>query len=340
MKKVLVTGSAGFIGMHVTLQLANQGFSVVGIDNLNSYYSIDLKLARLRMQGIATTEIQYGRMLQGDGDIQFSQIDLTDNGELTKLFQDQGFDYVVHLAAQAGVRYSIENPHAYIDSNVKGFLEILECSAKNKVKHLVYASSSSVYGGNEKVPFCEVDKTEDQISLYAATKKANEAMANSYASVHGILATGLRFFTVYGPYGRPDMALFKFTKKILEGDPIDVYNNGNLERDFTYIDDIVSGISSLVVLNPQDRLERHEIYNIGRGRPVSLMDFIDELESALGVKAKKNFLPMQAGDVSKTWANTSRLEEATKYAPQVDLKKGIKNFIEWYLDYYQLKSKL
>ena len=340
MKKILVTGSAGFIGMHVALQLANQGFSVVGIDNLNSYYSIDLKLARLRMQGITTNKIQYGRLLQGDGNVQFSQIDLTDNGELAKLFRNQGFDYVVHLAAQAGVRYSIENPHAYIDSNVKGFLEILECSAKNKVKHLVYASSSSVYGGNEKFPFCEVDRTEDQISLYAATKKANEAMANSYASVHGIWATGLRFFTVYGPYGRPDMALFKFTKKILEGDPIDVYNNGNLERDFTYIDDIVSGISSLVVLNPQDRSERHKIYNIGRGRPIRLMDFIDELESALGVKAKKNFLPMQAGDVSKTWADTSRLEEATKYAPQVDLKKGIKNFIEWYLDYYQLKSKL
>ena len=335
MEKILVTGSAGFIGMHVALRLASQGYSVVGIDNLNTYYSVDLKLARLRMQGIATNEIQYGRMLQGDENIQFAQIDLTDNHPLTELFEEQGFDYVVHLAAQAGVRYSIENPHAYIDSNVKGFLDILECCATNKVKHLVYASSSSVYGANEKVPFCEVDKTEDQVSLYAATKKANEAMANSYASVHGILATGLRLFTVYGPYGRPDMALFKFTKKILEDEPIDVYNNGDLERDFTYIDDIVVGISSLVDLNPQDRLERHEIYNIGRGRPVSLMDFIEELESALGVEARKNFLPMQAGDVPKTWADTSRLESATKYAPQVNIKEGVKKFTERYLDHYQ-----
>ena len=320
--------------MHVAIRLADLGFKVTGIDNLNTYYSVDLKLARLRKQGIATNEIQYGRMLQGNDNIQFVQIDLADKHQVTDLFNEQGFDYVVHLAAQAGVRYSIENPHAYIDSNVKGFLDILECCATNQVKHLVYASSSSVYGSNEKVPFLEEDKTENQVSLYAATKKANEAMANSYASVHGILATGLRFFTVYGPYGRPDMALFKFTKKILEDEPIDVYNNGDLDRDFTYIDDIVDGIINLVNLNPKNRVERHDIYNIGRGKPVRLMDFIEELEVALGKEAKKNFLPMQAGDVPKTWADTSKLEMDTGYAPKVNLKEGVKSFVDWYLGHY------
>lgn len=337
MNKILVTGSAGFIGMHVSLRLASQGYSVVGIDNLNTYYSVDLKLARLRKQGIATNEIQYGRMLQGHGNIQFAQIDLADNHQLTDLFKESQFDYVVHLAAQAGVRYSIENPHAYIDSNVKGFLDILECCSNYKVKHLVYASSSSVYGTNEKVPFLEEDKTEEQVSLYAATKKANEAMANSYSNVHGLLATGLRFFTVYGPYGRPDMALFKFTKKILEGEPIDVYNNGNLERDFTYIDDIVDGITKLVELNPQERENKHRIYNIGRGKPIRLMDFIQELETAIGTEANKNFLPMQAGDVPRTWADTSKLETDTSYSPRVNLKDGVKAFVDWYLDHYNIK---
>ena len=335
MQKILVTGSAGFIGMHVAIRLADLGFKVTGIDNLNTYYSVDLKLARLRKQGIATNEIQYGRMLQGNENIQFVQIDLADKHQLTDLFNEQGFDYVVHLAAQAGVRYSIENPHAYIDSNVKGFLDILECCAMNQVKHLVYASSSSVYGSNEKVPFLEEDKTENQVSLYAATKKANEAMANSYANVHGLLVTGLRFFTVYGPYGRPDMALFKFTKKILEGGAIDVYNNGNLERDFTYIDDIVDGISRLVDLDPQERESKHHIYNIGRGRPIKLMDFIHELEQAIGRVAPKNFLPMQAGDVPRTWADTSKLEMDTGYAPKVNLKEGVKSFVDWYLGHYQ-----
>jgi len=336
MAKVLVTGSAGFIGMHVALRLAEAGYEVVGIDNLNTYYSVDLKLARLRNQGIATNEIQYNRVLKGANKISFVQIDLADQHELIQLFEAEQFKYVVHLAAQAGVRYSIENPHAYIDSNVKGFLDILECCSRFKVEHLVYASSSSVYGTNEQVPFMEDHKTEAQVSLYAATKKANEAMANSYANVHGLLVTGLRCFTVYGPYGRPDMALFKFTKKILEGDAIDVYNNGNLERDFTYIDDIVDGITNLVTLNPNNRAERHAIYNIGRGKPVRLMDFIEELESALGVEAKKNYLPMQAGDVPRTWADTSRLEMDTKYAPKVNLKEGVAQFVDWYLDHYKV----
>ena len=336
MAKVLVTGSAGFIGMHVALRLAEAGYEVIGMDNLNTYYSVDLKLARLRNQGIATNEIQYNRVLKGANKISFVQIDLADQHELTELFKAERFDYVVHLAAQAGVRYSIENPHAYIDSNIKGFLDILECCSRFKVEHLVYASSSSVYGTNEQVPFMEDHKTETQVSLYAATKKANEAMANSYASVHGLLVTGLRFFTVYGPYGRPDMALFKFTKKILEDEPIDIYNNGELERDFTYIDDIVDGIINLVNLNPNDRAQRHEIYNIGRGQPVRLMDFIEELEVALGMEAKKNFLPMQAGDVPKTWADTSRLEKATSYAPQVNLQEGVAQFVEWYLGHYNI----
>lgn len=335
MSKVLVTGSAGFIGMHVALRLAEEGREVVGIDNLNTYYSVDLKLARLRKQGVATNEIQYNQLLKGENKISFVQIDLADVHELTRLFEAQQFDYVVHLAAQAGVRYSIENPHAYVDSNVMGFLNILECCSRFKVEHLIYASSSSVYGSNESVPFMEDHKTEAQVSLYAATKKANESMANSYANVYGILATGLRFFTVYGPYGRPDMALFKFTKKILEGDTIDVYNNGDLERDFTYIDDIVDGICRLVDLNPQERESKHYIYNIGRGRPVKLMDFIHELEVAIGKEAQKNFLPMQAGDVLQTWADTSKLKKDTDYAPKVNLKEGVKSFVDWYLAHYK-----
>jgi UDP-glucuronate 4-epimerase len=336
MAKVLVTGSAGFIGMHVALRLAEEGHEVVGIDNLNTYYSVDLKLARLRNQGINTNEIQYNRLLKGANNISFVQIDLVEQFELTQLFKTENFNYVVHLAAQAGVRYSIENPHAYIDSNVKGFLDILECCSRFKVEHLIYASSSSVYGANEEVPFMEDHKTEAQVSLYAATKKANEAMANSYASVHEILATGLRFFTVYGPYGRPDMALFKFTKKILDGEAIDVYNNGHLERDFTYIDDIVDGITRFVDLNPQNRESKHYIYNIGRGKPIKLMDFIHELEEAIGKKAKKNFLPMQAGDCHQTWADTSKLAADTGYAPKVNLEQGVKSFVDWYLNYYRV----
>jgi UDP-glucuronate 4-epimerase len=336
MAKVLVTGSAGFIGMHVALRLAEEGHEVVGIDNLNTYYSVDLKLARLRNQGINTNEIQYNRLLRGANNISFVQIDLVEQFELTQLFKTENFNYVVHLAAQAGVRYSIENPHAYIDSNVKGFLDILECCSRFKVEHLIYASSSSVYGANEEVPFMEDHKTEAQVSLYAATKKANEAMANSYASVHGILATGLRFFTVYGPYGRPDMALFKFTKKILDDEAIDVYNNGHLERDFTYIDDIVDGITRFVDLNPQNRESKHYIYNIGRGKPIKLMDFIHELEEAIGKKAKKNFLPMQAGDCHQTWADTSKLAADTGYAPKVNLEQGVKSFVDWYLNYYRV----
>lgn len=331
--KVLVTGSAGFIGMHTAIRLAKDGYDVVGMDNLNTYYSVDLKLARLREQGIATDQIQYNRMLKGNERIRFVQMDLADAHLLEELFEKEQFDYVIHLAAQAGVRYSIENPHAYIDSNVKGFLDILESCTKNKIKHLIYASSSSVYGMNENVPFKETDKTEQQVSLYAATKKANEAMAHSYACVHKLPVTGLRFFTVYGPFGRPDMAIFKFTERILKGQPIDVYNNGALSRDFTYIDDIVEGIVRLVNKEPKGDIP-YAIHNIGKGEPVALEAFIQAIEEASGKKAIRNNLPMQPGDVEKTWASTESLGAFTRYQPEISLDFGVKRFVEWYLSKY------
>jgi UDP-glucuronate 4-epimerase len=242
-------------------------------------------------------------------------------------------DTLIHLAAQAGVRYSIENPHAYIDANVKGFMDILESSRKHNIKHLVYASSSSVYGQNKTVPFKEDHQTDNQVSLYAATKKANEAMANSYASVHGMKLSGLRFFTVYGPYGRPDMAPFKFTRSVLAGEAIDVYNHGNLSRDFTYVDDIVAGITQVVTHLPSGE-SHHEIYNIGRGEPVPLMDFIASVETACGKKAQLNMLPMQKGDVHQTFASTEKLKNAIGYQPQTSLQEGVANFVEWYRRYY------
>lgn len=335
MNKVLVTGSAGFIGMHTAIRLANDGYDVVGIDNLNTYYSVDLKLARLKEQGIATNEIQYNRMLQGKNGIRFKQLDLADAHLLEDLFQQEQFDYVIHLAAQAGVRYSIENPHAYIDSNVKGFLDILESCVKNKIKHLIYASSSSVYGMNEKVPFVETDPTERQVSLYAATKKANEAMAHSYACVHGLPVTGLRFFTVYGPWGRPDMALFKFTKKILAGEPIEVYNHGQLSRDFTYIDDIVNGVVSLVNKRPEDEVP-YAIYNIGRGMAIALEKFINAIEEATGNKAVRMNLPMQSGDVECTWSDSNSIKSLAGYLPRIQLETGVKAFVSWYRSFYNV----
>lgn len=333
MNKVLVTGSAGFIGMHTAIRLANDGYDVVGIDNLNTYYSVDLKLARLKEQGIATNEIQYNRMLQGKNGIRFKQLDLADSHLLEDLFKEEQFELVIHLAAQAGVRYSIENPHAYIDANVKGFLDILESCVKNDVDHLVYASSSSVYGLNKEVPFKETDPTETQVSLYAATKKANEAMAHSYACVHKLPVTGLRFFTVYGPFGRPDMALFKFTKRILADEPIDVYNNGDLSRDFTYVDDIVDGILSLVKKRDKSEIP-YKIYNIGRGEPIALEDFIKAIEKATGRTAKRNNLPMQPGDVLRTSADTSQLGAFVGYSPVTSIEKGVENFVSWYKKYY------
>jgi UDP-glucuronate 4-epimerase len=329
-KKVLVTGSAGFIGMHTALRLAKEGYHVIGLDNLNTYYSVELKLARLKEQGISTENLEYNKLVKGKNGIQFIQLDLVDTAAMEELFEKYQFDRVVHLAAQAGVRYSIENPHAYIDSNVKGFLNILEFAKDQKVEHVIFASSSSVYGNSCEVPFREDAKTDSQVSLYAATKKANEAMAHSYASVHNQYITGLRLFTVYGPFGRPDMAIFKFTERILRDKPIDVYNNGDLRRDFTYIADIVEGII-LVINTSVERQKRYEIYNLGNGEPVELMDFISKLELAISKKATLNMLPMQAGDVYETYASTKKLYLDVGYTAKVNIEEGVRKFVNWYL---------
>lgn len=338
-KNVLLTGSAGFIGMHTALRLQKLGFEVLGIDNLNTYYSVELKLSRLKKQGINTDLIQYGRNLSGIDNLRFIQLDITNSTDIESLFERESFDYVVHLAAQAGVRYSIENPHAYVDSNVKGFMNILEACRNHKIKHLLYASSSSVYGLNEKVPFSETDQTDSQVSLYAATKKANEAMAHSFGCVHDLRSTGLRFFTVYGPYGRPDMAIFKFTDKILNDQPIDVYNHGALSRDFTYIDDIVQGIVKLVEKQPKEE-KPSLIFNIGKGQPIKLMDFILSIEKSTGKKAALNMLGMQPGDVEKTWAETKALAAYIDYAPEMSIEEGVKQFVAWYKEYFQFSEPI
>ncbi|MBR0533832.1 MAG: NAD-dependent epimerase [Bacteroidales bacterium] len=311
--KILVTGAAGFIGFSVSKRLIERGDEVVGLDNMNDYYDVRLKQARLA---------------QLPSHFNFVKADVADRKALPELFARERFDAVVHLAAQAGVRYSIDNPEAYIDSNLVGFANMLECCRHYPVRHLVYASSSSVYGGNEKVPFEETDNVDNPKSLYAATKKANELMASCYSSLYGMKATGLRFFTVYGPWGRPDMAPMLFTKAILEGKPIKVFNNGNMRRDFTYIDDIVEGVVRTLDRIP---ISGHEIYNIGCSRPVMLMDFISALETALGREAVKEFLPMQAGDVQQTYASTAKLERDMGYRPAVQLEDGLRKMAEWYM---------
>ena len=333
--KYLVTGAAGFIGSAVVERLTAMGHSVVGIDNMNDYYQVSLKEDRLK-------RIEHSSFA-------FKEIDLADREGIASLFEQEKFDIVIHLAAQAGVRYSIDNPLAYADSNLVGHLTILEGCRHNKVKHLVYASSSSVYGLNQKMPFDTSDSVDHPISLYAATKKSNELMAHTYSHLYGVPTTGLRFFTVYGPWGRPDMALFKFTKAIVNGDTIDVYNNGDMQRDFTYIDDIVEGIIRIQDVVPEPNSEwtveqgspatssaPYRVYNIGHGSPVKLMEFIESLEDALGIEAKKNFMPMQPGDVYATYADTQDLFEATGYKPQVGVKEGVKAFADWYKDYYKL----
>jgi len=333
--KYLVTGVAGFIGACVVEKLCAQGHDVVGIDNINDYYDINLKLARLKRIG--------------NDNFQFIKMDLADREEIASLFKEHQFTRVIHLGAQAGVRYSIDNPLAYADSNLVGHLNILEGCRHNKVEHLVYASSSSIYGLNNKVPFSEKDSTTHPISLYAATKKSNELMAHTYSHLYDLATTGLRFFTVYGPWGRPDMALFKFTKKILEGDVIDIYNNGDMFRDFTYIDDIVEGILRIQDIipvkdehwtvetgSPAKSSAPYSLYNIGNGNPVKLMDFIEALESSLGIKAKKNFMPMQPGDVYQTYADTTDLFDATGYKPRISVKEGVQAFVDWYRDFYKL----
>ena len=341
--KVLVTGAAGFIGFFVAKQLISKGHEVIGLDNINDYYDVNLKFARLKELGIQEENAKiFGKLSSSqihNGSFKFIRINLEDRNELPVLFESENFDVVCNLAAQAGVRYSLENPESYIDSNIVGFLNILECCRHHNIKHLVYASSSSVYGLNKKIPFETTDSVDQPISIYAATKKSNELMAYTYSHLYRFPTTGLRFFTVYGPWGRPDMAMFLFTEAMIKAKPINVFNNGDMERDFTYIDDIVEGVVRVLEKNMQNRLEApdlYKIYNIGNNKSVKLLDFIQEIENNLGVKAKKNMLPMQPGDVSATWANVDDLIEDFNYRPRTSINKGVTKFIEWYRWYYKV----
>ncbi len=335
MDKILITGAAGFIGFHLANRLLADGYTVTGIDNLNAYYDVNLKKDRLN------------NLIPFDN-FSFVKIDISDKEKLKKIFQENQFDVVVNLAAQAGVRYSLENPEAYVDSNLVGFVNILECCRHNSIKHLVFASSSSVYGANTKMPFSVHHNVDHPVSLYAATKKANELIAHTYSHLFDIPCTGLRFFTVYGPWGRPDMALFLFTKAISEEMPINIFNQGKMERDFTYIDDIVEGVVRVMgkIPEPDDNWDaddpdpgtsytKYKIYNIGNNNPVKLMDFIAEIENALGKTAKKNYMDMQPGDVRATYADIEGLAKDVGFAPKTPLKTGIKKFVAWYKDYYK-----
>lgn len=338
--KILVTGAAGFIGFHLCKVLLEKNHEVVGLDNINDYYEVSLKYNRLKELGVLQTEAQEFIKLTTSSsykNFSFIRMHLEDRENVSKLFESQGFDVVCNLAAQAGVRYSLENPEAYIDSNVVGFLNILECCRHNNIKHLLYASSSSVYGENDKIPFSVTDNVDHPISLYAATKKSNELMAYTYSHLYNIPTTGLRFFTVYGPWGRPDMALFLFTRAIDKGEPIKVFNHGKMSRDFTYIDDIIKGIE-IVLDNPpnqttQQQKTPYRLSNIGNGNPESLGDFIAAIEQSLGKNAKKDYLPMQPGDVPRTWADVSELEKMG-YKSQTKIQEGVKSFVDWYKSYY------
>lgn len=319
--------------MHLALRLTKDGHQVVGLDNINSYYDSNLKYARLAQQGITREQILYNKLLGGSLNIQFIEIDLQDAGNLNALFAKQQFEMIIHLAAQAGVRYSITNPKDYINSNIIGFYNLLEASRNFPVKHLIYASSSSVYGNATKVPFCEDDDTDAPISFYAATKKSNEVMAHTYSHLYNIRTTGLRFFTVYGPWGRPDMAMFMFTDNILKGKPIKVFNNGELFRDFTFVDDIIAGVASIVNSESSPK-EIFQLFNIGNSKPVKLLDFIYAIEEATGIKATLDFQPMQEGDVTITYANTDKLMKEYNYKPNTELKEGVKKFVHWFKEYY------
>lgn len=332
----LVTGAAGFIGFHVSQRLLAAGHQVVGIDNLNDYYDVNLKHARLNL-------------IKADPGFTFIEMDLADRDAMASLFDQQKFQRVIHLGAQAGVRYSIENPHAYADSNLTGHLNILEGCRHHKIEHLLYASSSSVYGLNRKMPFSTEDSVDHPVSLYAATKKANELMSHTYSHLYQLPTTGLRFFTVYGPWGRPDMALFKFTRAMIAGEAIDVYNQGQMKRDFTYIDDIAEAIVRLQDVIPQQddnwtvetgspatSSAPYRVYNIGNSQPVTLMNYIEAIEKALGITARKNLVPMQPGDVLETSADTEALFKAIGFKPQTGVEEGVKNFVDWYRDFYRV----
>lgn len=328
--KILITGAAGFIGFSLMQKLASQGEDVIGLDNISNYYDVALKYGRLAECGFERPFVDNDRVLSKKfPNAGFVKADLCDKAFIDRLFAEEKFDKVVNLAAQAGVRYSISNPYSYLSSNLEGFLNILEACRNNGVKHLVFASSSSIYGKNGKVPYSENDKTDSPVSLYAATKKSNELMAHAYSHLYGFAATGLRLFTVYGPWGRPDMAPMLFANAISKGEPIKVFNNGDMSRDFTYIDDIVEGICKVALNDP---LRPFDVYNIGCSHPVRLMDFISELENAMGRKAEKVFLPMQAGDVYETYADTTKLEREMGYKPQTSLHDGIARFVAWFTE--------
>lgn len=347
--KILVTGAAGFIGFHLVNKLILQGHEVVGLDCINDYYEVGLKYSRLEKTGIIANEIDYNVFVQSSSfpAYRFIKLKLEDKDNILTLFEKECFDVVVNLAGQAGVRHSINNPYVYVESNVVGFLNILEGSRHTKVGNFIYASTSSIYGLNSSMPLNTSQSTEHQVSLYAATKKANEMMAHSYSHLYNMPTTGLRFFTVYGPWGRPDMALFLFSKAIVAGEPINVFNNGDMIRDFTYVDDIVESVARLCNKPAQPNLNwdanhpdpssssaPYKIYNIGNSQPVKLIDYIDALEAALGKKAIKNMMPMQMGDVLATHADVSDLMNAVNFKPQTDIRDGVKAFADWYLGYY------
>mgnify|MGYP005839586071 FL=1 len=349
--KILVTGTAGFIGSFVAVRLAERGDEVVGIDNINEYYDVRLKYGRLERDGMNRQKAEAGDWVRSSKhpSYRFKRTTLEDRQGIQELFEKETFDVVCHLAAQAGVRYSLVNPYSYVDSNVVGFINLLEGCRHHPIKHLVYASSSSVYGLNEKYPFSVHDHVDHPVSLYAATKKANELMAHTYSHLYGTPTTGLRFFTVYGPWGRPDMALFLFTKAILENKPIDVFNHGKMKRDFTYIDDIVSGVVKVLDRpptgdsawngkNPDPARSKapYRLYNIGNNSPVELMAFIEAIEKALGKEAKKHFLALQPGDVPATWADVDDLVEDFGYKPSMSVEEGVKRFVAWFREYYKV----
>ncbi|MDO8908427.1 MAG: NAD-dependent epimerase [Pseudohongiella sp.] len=349
--KILVTGTAGFIGSHLALRLLERGDEVVGLDSINDYYDVNVKYGRLERAGIGRDSIGHGKLVQSSlhKGYRFIQLQLEDKAGMDKLFADEKFDAVCNLAAQAGVRYSLQNPQAYIDSNIVGFINILEACRHTGVTNLSYASSSSVYGLNESLPFATTHNVDHPISLYAASKKSNELMAHTYSHLFGISTTGLRFFTVYGPWGRPDMALFLFTKAALEGKPIQVFNNGDMQRDFTYIDDIVEGVVRVIdnpssadsswtgmAPNPGSSSAPYKVYNIGNNNPVRLMDFIQAIEKALGRTIEKEFLPLQPGDVPATYADVTDLVEDMNYQPATPVQSGIDRFVAWYREFYQV----